>query len=381
MYKWNNNLSGVKCIRCSSSFNVADYFKGCPNCYKEGHPASLSPIYSNKKITFQNKQKGLKKYVEHLPYLTFPTLGEGSTPIIELKRFSEQIGVDRIWVKNEGVNPTGSHKDRMSPFIAARAKSEGYTTVVVASTGNAGLSTASYCALAGLKCTIITTSSIPPTFEKAIRTVGAELIYTKTVKDRWNYLEKYVRENEWYPATNHITPPVGSNFFGVEGYKTIAYEIIEELNNNLPTILVIPSSRGDLFWGIYSGFKEAKMSGLIYEIPKLVAVEPYPRVSCVLNGEDYRGNFSGESRGLISISGTTVTYQLYKAIKETKGSVKVVDYNQAKQGKIEMGKYGLYLEMSSATVWSAIEQLKNEITNKDRILAIATSHGFKDFSE
>ncbi|MBO8172987.1 MAG: pyridoxal-phosphate dependent enzyme [Bacillaceae bacterium] len=380
MYQLNKNMIGFQCIRCHSIFEVKDYFKGCPLCLEEGYPASLTALYDYQKVNIDRSQRGLQRYTDLLPYRSFPTLGEGSTPIMELRDLARQIGVRHVWIKNEAQNPTGSHKDRMSPLIMARAKNMGYSTVVAASSGNAGVSIASYSAASGLKCVIIATDAIQKTYSKAIKMTGAKMIYTQTSLSRWDCMEKAVSNKGWYPATNFINPPVGSHVFGVEGYKTIAYEIMEELKETLPSIIVAPASRGDLIWGIYRGFRDARELGWINEIPKFVAVEPFPRLTRVIKGEDYRNHFAGVSDGLPSISGSTVTYQLKKTITDTKGLVKVVNLQNALQSQQELGRYGLYLETSSATIWSAITQLKHEVDESDRILAISTSHGFKGLS-
>src|SRR5690606_11812139 len=120
-------------------------------------------------------------------------------------------------------------------------------------------------------------------WKQAIQNTGAEIIYKDDPMDRWEHMQRYVMRNEWYPATNFINPPVGSNPFGVQGLKILAYEIIEDFEQSLPDVIIIPSSRGDLLWGVWKGFNEAIENGLISDMPKLVAVEPFPRIKAVLD--------------------------------------------------------------------------------------------------
>ena len=179
----------------------------------------------------------------------------------------------------------------MSPLVIARAIALKRKIVSAASSGNAGVSLAAYAALAGLKCKIITQQNINPIWKRAIEKMGAEIIYTASSAERWTFLQEKVQKEGWYPATNFITPPVGSNPFGVQGYKTIAYELYQDL-------------------------QEMKKFN---KFPRLVAVEPFEQINKVLAGADYRLDFAGDYRLTPSFGGTTVTYQSIQAVKDSKG--------------------------------------------------------------
>lgn len=129
------------------------------------------------------------RYGERHPYRTFPTLGEGGTPLVSLPILAERLQVQGLWVKNEGQNPTGSHKDRLSPLVVARALELGRTTVVAASSGNQGVSLALYAAAAGLECEIVTTHNMYNTgrgFGRPTRRGG------------------YPRCREWWPLSHFL---------------------------------------------------------------------------------------------------------------------------------------------------------------------------------
>jgi threonine synthase len=377
VYKLNENITHMECIKCSTIFRVNDYFKGCSVCLGKGTPSSVS--FSYKGFNIKARDIGFNRYSEMLPYTTFPTLGEGSTPVLKLERLGEQLGLKNLWIKNEGQNPTGSHKDRMSPLFIARAKAIGAKTVVVASSGNAGTSIATYAAASNTECVVLTTEDINPIWEQARQRTGAQIIYKKTAMERWEHMNKMVGQGEWYPATNFMNPPVGSNPFGVQGYKTIAYEIIQE-SDEIPNIIIIPCSRGDLLWGIWQGFKECFDAGVIHSIPKLIAVEPFPRLRKVLEGKPYTGSFIGDSTYSPSVGGTTVTYQALHAIRESNGEVVVISSSQAEKEQRDLGTHGVYAERSSALVLGALKHLINkEALNKDKkILLIISSNGYKE---
>lgn len=380
MYVYNELVKGLKCIKCSSEFELTDYLTGCPICLEKGYPASLQLEFDeNIPWDIDRFANGMHRYSDRLPYRTFPTLGEGGTPVFKIKGLEKDLGISELWIKNEGQNPTGSHKDRMSPHIVARAAFLNRSTVIAASSGNAGASLAAYASAAGLRCKIVTTPQINGPWEKSIRQTGAEIIKVSDSMERWELVRKLVEEEGDYPATNFINPPVGSNLFGVQGYATIAFEIVEQMKNIEPTAIVIPCARGDLLWGIWKGFVEAQRRGWIHSVPKLYAVEPFPRLVHVIQGRDYRENFKGDSRLLPSIGGETVTYQSFTAIESSGGGAVVVTNKEVEKAQSDLSKKGIFAEGSAAVTWPAVSKLvgAGKIDTNDRVLLMLTSHGYK----
>lgn len=286
------------------------------------------------------------------------------------------MGISHLWIKNEGQNPTGSHKDRMSPLIVARTANLKRFPVLAASSGNAGASLAAFAAAADVPCKIIVTPKINEAWERAIRITGAEVIVAPNSSERW----KMVRKMELIQLPIFTNAPVGSNLYGVQGYKTVGYEIIEQMQNNMPTAIVVPCARGDLLWGIWEGLVEARDLGWIEYLPKLYAVEPFPRLTKVLEGQDYRETFTGDSSLTPSIGGDTVTYQTVSVVQSSKGAAVVFTGEEAVHAQTEMAQKGFYVEGSSAVTWAATSKLiqKGLIVEEDRTLLIVTSHGYKD---
>jgi threonine synthase len=370
----NPALLGMKCIRCEEDFPIADYFVGCPSCHSKGYPASVAPQYNAFPRSISSRN-----IPDWLVYSTAPSLGEGNTPLISMKRLADSTGVSTLRIKNETSNPTGSHKDRMSPLLVQRALDVGAATVVAASSGNAGVSLAAYAASAGLECVIITTRSMDPNWRRAAEMHGAVLHATNTDEERWTAVAEGVRLRSWYPATNFTTPAVGSNPFGVDGYRGIAFEIFAESKDAVPTDIIVPSSRADLLWGIARGFEDLVKAGLSDQMPKIHVVEPHPRLTKVLAGSDYRGEFPGESK-LISIGGSTVTYQSLHALEIGAGTAVVADEFSALEDQKTLARHGLYLELSSASALTGLRILLGMgILNSDsHAVLIATSHGYKE---
>ena len=181
----NERLQGLTCLRCETAYDlgdpVVDRGIGCPACLAQGYPASLRLAYDvDRGWQVRQDAQGMMRYAQRLPYEGIPCLGEGGTPLVPLAALARELAVEGVWLKNEGQNPTGSHKDRMSAFAVARAVALGYDTVVAASSGNAGASLAAYASAAGLSCKIIVAPEISPPWAQAIRMAGAELIVAAT---------------------------------------------------------------------------------------------------------------------------------------------------------------------------------------------------------
>lgn len=379
-YTLNPLLSGFSCIRCQEELAIGDYFEGCPACLARGEPSTITSAFRDWPSTISaTGGRGMQRYAAWMPYTSWVSLGEGGTSCAAFPALADEVGAAAIFIKNEGQNPSGSHKDRMSCLAVTRAVDVGATKIVAASSGNGGASLALYSAAAGIQCCIVSTPVLSPIFTRAITMTGGEIVTAAESLDRWRLVAEMTREQGWFPATNYLDPPTGSNHFGSEGLKTIAFEIFEEVGPDAVDVVLVPTSRGDLLWGLYEGFRQLKSVGLIASIPRLFAVEPFPRISRVLNGEKVTGSFPG-STSLLSIGGSTVTYQAVKAIQDTGGGSVVVDDQTVARDQVRLAHHGCYAELSSAAALTGLEILLKDgtISAADSVVLVSTSSGYKD---
>lgn len=382
MLNMNKRISTMKCIKCHRELPVGDYLYGCPYCGEKGENASVSFQYEGK-ASFRPEYRGMKRYKEFLPYEDFPTLGEGNTPLTRLPLLEEKLGLRAVYSKNEFQNPTGSHKDRMNPMIVARAKAIGAKVVACASSGNEGVSLAAYAARANLDCVIVTAANITDIWKSAILAAGAQVVVTEKPSDRLEYLKDKIENEGWFCATNQLDVPVGSCSYGIQGYKTISYELYEEFGEDMPDYIFVPTCRGDLLYGVYEGFRDLKDQEMLPVMPKLVAVEPLPRLEKVLDGADYREKFPGDSSLTPSIGGATATYQSQKALEESGGFAVSVGQDQVVDDIIELAGQGLYLEASSALNYGCLKAAADagKLEPGASVVLLSTSHGFKNRPE
>ena len=365
----NPSLRGFQCLRCEKEYPVCDLLEGCPACTRQGHASSVVATYD----------ADLVDPVERFALLGAPSLGEGATPLLPLHDVAEALDMECVWLKAEGQNPTGSHKDRFSAQLVARASMLGSPRVLAASSGNAGVSLAAYAARAGLACTILTRAGIDGTWGRDIVELGAELVVVATGEERWVRVAEMTRAGQGYPATNYLIPVVGSNPFGVQGYKAIGHELAADLAETPPDAVLVPTARGDLLWGIWEGLREAWAAKEIARLPILVAVEPFVRAAKILAGADYRGSFPGTSNQ-IAIASSTVAWQTIHTLRASGGVAIDVDDTEAAAAQVELVRMGIPLERCSAAPLVALRKLRASgvLAVGSRAVLVATSDGRRE---
>jgi threonine synthase len=368
----NPQLSHLKCITCASEFPLDDRPAGCPHCTAAGRPSSVEVVYRTLPDRLTTASMGYR-WGPWLPYLDGVTLGEGDTPCLELPRLAKELGLARLSAKHEGMNPTGSHKDRMSAQAVTRALDVGAGQVVLASSGNAAVSAAAYCAAAGLACEVATYRDMPEPFVRALQRLGARQVTFDDGAQRWSHVRRRVEQEGAFTLTNYCLPAVGSPVYGVEGYRAIALELA--VDGCIPDHVMVPTARGDLLWGLYSGLRDLQALGLIDRLPRLWATEPFPRLCSVLSGTSPQAAFSGRT-SQFSIAGSTVTLQQLRAVQDSQGGAVVAGDAEAFRGASRLAAQGLWVE----TCVSAVAQLlaQGRIDAGDHVLLMLTAKGDRD---
>ncbi|MES2976840.1 MAG: pyridoxal-phosphate dependent enzyme [Pseudomonadota bacterium] len=363
----NPALIALRCIRCDSRFPLVDLPRGCPSCAAAGVPASLACVYSS-------RPSSLAQPRDWLAYRRSVNLGEGHTPQIDLPYLAKDLGIRRLTVKNEAMNPTGSHKDRMSSQAVSRALDIGAGTVVLASSGNAAVSAATYCAAAGLICEIATYGNMPAPYVRELSRLGAIRVQFAAAHQRWLHVRERVERDGAFALTNFNLPAVGSPVFGVDAFKAVAIECAAD--GPVPEHVVVPSARGDLLWGLHEGFVQLASAGLIERPPKLWAVEPFARLSRVLEGACLQGEFAGSTEQF-SIAGSTVTYQLLRAVQDSGGGAVVVPDEEARRGLAALAQEGLHGELCTGATVSGLKSLirQGAIRPEADVMLLFTARG------
>lgn len=352
-------LHALECIRCGARYPVADHPRGCPACDTAGRNSNLFCVYDERATL-----------AERLPYRRVPGFGHLPTPLIPWSK--------RVHVKNEAAQHTGSHKDRFAAVAAAHARAAGYRALAVGSSGNAALALAAYAAAAGLECAVASFSWLPEATRLQLTTLGARLDLFDNDTERRECVLRLVDDPHTLTVSSITEPAVGSHCLGIEGYKQIAWEIGEQMAEDVDHV-VLPSSRGDLAWGVYLGFRELEsLRGR--RMPRLHLVEPIPRLSAVLEaGAPVTAHFPGDFGRLSSIAGHSTTVQAHQAVTRSAGTATVVPDSAADRYYTKLCRAGHVWERSSTTVFAAHDLLVADGTVRegDTTVLVATSHLFK----
>ncbi len=255
----------LKCTRCGKRYELHEPRLRCDGCREP-----LEAVYGALKPEIEGQGSILRRFRAFYPFDEVSedmSLGEGGTPLIRSSVVGKQWGLDCLYFKDEMQNPTWSFKDRGTFCGIQHAVSLGYERIGTVSTGNMAASVAAYGARAGLPTFILVSAGIPAEKIKPIAVYGPHLIRVEG-----GYHELYdgsLRAGERYDIyfINSDAP------FRVEGSKTIAFEICEQMHFRSPDYVIIPVSSGGNFRGILKGFEEFKSAGLIDTVPKLIAVQ------------------------------------------------------------------------------------------------------------
>ena len=281
------------CLRCRRHYNtdlVIDS-RGCPFC------AIVAPsnVFPNTSLEAQRPDESsrsksktvssLWRYADRLPVQARDavSLSEGLTPLVHAERIGRELGVRDLFIKDEGRNPTWSHKDRFSTVLVSHARASGTKVIATASSGNAGASLAAYAAAAGISCIVSTFSSTAGAMVSQTRRYGATVIPFRDKGDRWSFLAEGAERYGWMVASPYHSPVVGSHPIGITGYKTLAYEILEQMDGVVPDWCILPVCYGDALIGLWQGFKELAEAGEAIKLPRLVAAEVYGSLAHTLD--------------------------------------------------------------------------------------------------
>jgi threonine synthase len=217
------------------------------------------------------REPTLWRYAEVLP-VRDPAhricLGEGMTPLLETHRLAHELGLERVWLKDEGQNPTGSFKARGLAVAVARAKELGMAAVALPSAGNAGSAAAAYAAAAGLEAHVAVPADTPRPILAEMRALGAELqLVDGLITDAGTAIAAGVEAHGWFDVSTLKEP------YRLEGKKTMAYELVEQLGR-VPDVLVYPTGGGTGLVGMWKAFDELEELGWIGgERPRMIAVQ------------------------------------------------------------------------------------------------------------
>jgi threonine synthase len=267
------SISHLECTLCSAQYDGEKLQGLSPCCSKPLYPRyDLQSIRSRFTVdAIATREPTLWRYLEVLP-MRDPdnrvTLGEGFTPLLDAPRLAAELGVENLWIKDEGQNPTGSFKARGLVMAIARARELGIEEVAIPSAGNAGSATAAYAAAAGMKAHVVLPADTPRVIVEEIRALGADVaLIDGLITDAAVRVGEGVKQHGWFDLSTLKEP------YRVEGKKTMGYELFEQLGH-LPDAIIYPTGGGTGLVGMWKAFAEMEELGWIgSERPKMFCVQ------------------------------------------------------------------------------------------------------------
>jgi len=383
-------IAALACIRCATRYpaDIVIDSRGCPAC-RPVAPSNLQVVYSEENLRARGWPVGAgqhwARFESFLPVSAaeIVSLGEGITPLVRAERIGDCVKCPQLFFKEESRNPTWSHKDRFSCVAVSHARKIGASTIATASTGNAGASLAAYAAKAGLPCVVLTSQAASGLMTEQIKRYGAMVVPLPEGSQRWPVLEEGVRRLGWYATSPFVAPVIGSHPVGIEGYKTIAYEIFEQLGGKVPEWIVIPTAYGDVLAGVFRGFKDLVDLGLAARTPKLIAAEIYGSLarSLVQAGDRVASVERDHDTRAISIWCLQSSFQALQALRASGGqAVRVGDGSLLDlQNELALTE-GILGELSSITTLAAVREMsrRGDIKSDDTVVCMLTASGMKD---
>ncbi|WP_435076496.1 threonine synthase [Halococcus sp. AFM35] len=264
-------FDGLVCTDCGERFDADSVTHECPDC-----GGILDPSYEYDRIDLGREDlenrpfDGLWRYEELLPIprASAVTMEEGTTSLVECPSLADELGVSRLFIKDEGRNPTGSFKDRGHALAVSAAREHGASDVALASAGNAGQSAAAYAARAGLNSHVFVPSRANFVNKAMINVHGGDMnVVEGRFSDAAAACVDAMEEEGWYSTNSFSTP------YRHEGKKTMLYEIIEQLDWRVPDGIVYPTGGGVGLVGMYKGAQEFEELGLADDVPALYAAQ------------------------------------------------------------------------------------------------------------
>ena len=314
------------------------------------------------------------------------TLGEGLTPLLALPRLAARYNLASLTLKDEGQNPTGSFKARGLSMAISKAKELGASGCIIPTAGNAGVAMAAYCARGGLAATVVMPRHTPDAFKEECYWYGAHVeLVDGLINDCAARVRQLNAGGELLDISTLKEP------YRLEGKKTMGYEIAEQLNWQLPDVLLYPAGGGTGLIGIWKAFREMQALGWLAPetpLPRMVAVQAE---NCRPLYDTYFGhqanclNYNGRptlANGL-AVPRPLGEPLMLRVLRESGGTVVSVSEEAMLEGMRELGQQeGLFVAPEGAAVWMAARQLlaTGNLRADARILLLNTGSGQKYLS-
>ncbi|RQG91289.1 threonine synthase [Natrarchaeobius halalkaliphilus] len=375
---------GLECLDCGASHEVEEK-RRCPDCGGPLDPSYDYDSISLERATIESRPfDSLWRYEEVLPFSreTAVTMDEGATALVECPSLADELGVERVMIKDEGRNPTGSVDDRGASVAVTAAVRRGASDVALASPGNGGQAVSAYAGRAGLESHVYLPSRSGFTNKAMVNVHGGDMnVVGGRFDDAVGAFEEGLSEHDDWHSLQAVSTP-----YRHEGAKTLLYEIAEALEWNVPDVLCCPTGQGTTLLGAYKGAMELQALGLVDELPSLYAAQAAgcaPIVDAVEAGRDEHDPVETPDTicGGIEIPDPIAGRRMLEAIRETDGGAVASDDQDVLEAGVQVATHeGVAMVPSAAVAASAVWNLAEggEFDGDETVVIVNGATGNKE---
>lgn len=379
-------LSHIECTLCGEIQNANHVHRLCPEC-----GGVLYPRYDLKaaakeldRKVFKDRHPSMWRYFELLPIIdpqNIVTLGEGFTPIFEISKVAKTLSCEKLFVKDESLNPTASFKARGLSAAVSKALEFGISKLTIPSAGNAAGAMTAYAAKAGIESYVFMPKDAPEANQKEVSISGAKLeLIDGLISDAGKLSAQLANELDLFDVSTLKEP------YRVEGKKTMGYEIAEQFDWSLPDAIIYPTGGGTGIVGMWKAFEEMESMGWIdKKRPKMFSVQSEgcaPIVKAFNDGKKHADPWENASTiaAGIRVPVAVADYLILQAVRESGGKALVVsDESMLSWMKSVASLEGMFFCPEGAATLAALKELLDDgsLSGSERILILNTGSGLK----
>ncbi|MBO4415080.1 MAG: threonine synthase [Lachnospiraceae bacterium] len=379
-------ITSAVCVKCGHEQEALPTTTTCEKC---GGILDIKYDYMKIKAAITPKQlkerreQTMWRYMEFLPVESETVdkvnkLKVGCSPLYKVDRLADRLGVKTLYVKDDGINPSASLKDRASAMAVMKATEAGMDIIACSSTGNAASSLAGNAAAAGYKTYIFVPERAPKGKVAQLMIFGANVISVQgNYEDTFKLSAEAIERFGWYNRNAAINP------YLMEGKKTVALEIAEQLDFVMPDYIAISVGDGCTIGGLWKGLKDLYSAGFIDRLPRIISVQSsgcYPINRAVMENKPLEPMEENTIADSIAVGVPRNPDKAMNAIRESKGiCVNVTDEEILEAMKL-LGSYGIFGEPAGVTGTAGLKKAVEQglIPKDSTVVSVVTGNGLKD---
>jgi threonine synthase len=378
-------VTHLECARCASRYEPGRVYNlctcGAPLLVRyDLHQAARGLV----RARIASREPTLWRYREVLPVTQDSSvlcLGEGFTPLIHARRLGKRLGLPNLYLKDESRNPTGSFKARGLAVAVSMASELGIRKLAMPSAGNAGGALAAYAALAGLEAAIYMPTETPAANREECVLLGAQVGFVSgSIKDCGRAMREQLKEGEWFDVSTLREP------YRLEGKKTMAYEVVEQLGGRVPQAMIYPTGGGTGLIGMWKAFAEMEELGWTGGArPRMFSVQAQgcaPIVRAFAQGNDRAEEWEDPqtiASGL-RVPAAIGDFMMLRALRESRGGALAVSDSDMLAAMRELAQSeGVLTSPEGGATLAALKRLLEDgfLAGQESIVLFLTASGYK----